>query len=516
MDKDIIEVKKMYEEAVNIHDRYQFEVKLGYPLHQDQEQTSYLVSMYLFIPESLGIRQTTYTKEDFYRDMQSHIRLKTPSIPLAGLVKESDSPYARLAASLHALSGNSNTEALKNCGYLIKMFCCIFKSALRDHIISFDSYCNRCESEPFIKIYIETMKDVISSYRLLPSDIDIRNISEELFHIYNWGDEYISLLTTSYAYELLEALRKSGYQEEHPCRASLLSFIREEMGYCHDNRFKSCPDNHSANETFFYRKSMLKKSMESALYLDTSIKPEGAILEHLIFGVAAGLAMLFATVVTFFVQYVYGTITLQVFLIIIISYMFKDRIKELLKAYFSGKLHNKLYDHKIEIFDGINEKIGTLEESFVFVKADHVPPDIMRMRNEDHKGDFIEQWRKERIILYRKKVRLFGDKFQRVYRNFSINALNDIMRFNVINYISKMDDPQQSLYVLEEDGYRKIDGQRVYHLNMVTVYTMDEQDVYKRFRIILNRDGIKHIEHITEGIVEKVGAVEKGDPMIYW
>lgn len=505
----------MREEAVKIHDRYQFEVKLSYPLLYNKAHTSYLVSMYLFIPESLGIRKATYKKDDFYRDMQSYIRLKTPSISLMGLAEGPDSPYSNLSASLSKLVGNRNGESLTNAEHQIKMFCCIFKSAIRDHIASFDAYCDLCAAEPFVKSYIETMKDAISAYRALPSAVNLSEISRELSDIHRWGDEYISLLTRSYAYELLEAIQKSDFPGEHPCRAPLLAFVAEELQYCSDHRFKSVPDPDSTNETFFYFKSILKKSMESALYLDTSVKPEGTILEHLIFGVAAGLAMLFATIVTFFAQYLYGAITLQVFFVLIISYMFKDRIKEVLKAYFSGKLHNLLFDHKIEIFGGINEKIGTLDESFTFVKADHVPPDIMKMRSDDQ-GALTVQWRKEKIILYRKKVKLFSEQFRKGYRNYTIGALNDIMRFNVMSYVSKMDDPQQSLYILEDDGYRKMDGQRVYHLNMVAAYTMDEQVVYRRFRIIFNRDGINRIENITEGIVERAGETQTEDPMIYW
>lgn len=505
----------MREEAVKIHDRYQFELKLNYPLVHDQERTSYLVSLYLFVPESLGIRKATYKKDDFYRDMQSYIRLKTPSIPLAGLVDGPDSPYSNLAASLHRLAANRNAESLTNAEYQIKMFCCIFKSTLRDHIASFDSRCDLCEAEPFIEGYIDTMKDAISAYRSLPSEVSLPERSRELSAIYRWGDEYISLLTRSYAYELLESLQKGELGEETPCRAPLLAFIADELAYCGEQQFKTVPDPGSTNESFFHYKSILKKSMESALYLDTSVKPEGTLLEHLIFGVAAGLAMLFATVVTFFAQYFYGAITMQVFLVLIISYMFKDRIKEVLKAYFSGKLHNLLFDHKIEIFGGINEKIGTLDESFTFVKADHVPPDIMKMRSDDQ-GALTVQWRKEKIILYRKKVKLFSEQFRKGYRNYTIGALNDIMRFNVMSYVSKMDDPQQSLYILEDDGYRKMDGQRVYHLNMVAAYTMDEQVVYRRFRIIFNRDGINRIENITEGIVERAGETQTEDPMIYW
>ena len=63
------------------HDRYQIELKLGYPLTPGKE-TRYRIDTYLFLPASLGINNSTYTRTEFYRDIQTYIRMKTPSLLL--------------------------------------------------------------------------------------------------------------------------------------------------------------------------------------------------------------------------------------------------------------------------------------------------------------------------------------------------------------------------------------------------------------------------------------------------
>jgi hypothetical protein len=48
-----------------------------------------------------------------------------------------------------------------------------------------------------------------------------------------------------------------------------------------------------------------------------------------------------------------------------------------------------------------------------------------------------------------------------------------------------------------EYDYRKIYGERVYHMNMIIKYSMKNIALYKRFRIVLNQDGIKRIENVV-------------------
>ena len=57
------------------HDKYQLEMKFTYPLNTELAQNEYHVDTYIFLPNSLGISSTTYSKQDFYSDLQEYIRL---------------------------------------------------------------------------------------------------------------------------------------------------------------------------------------------------------------------------------------------------------------------------------------------------------------------------------------------------------------------------------------------------------------------------------------------------------
>jgi hypothetical protein len=77
---------KRIQQAVKPHDKYQIEIKLDYSLDEGKK-TTYQVSTYIFIPPSLGINKNTYSKEDFYRDIQNYIRLKTPTLILREFIE---------------------------------------------------------------------------------------------------------------------------------------------------------------------------------------------------------------------------------------------------------------------------------------------------------------------------------------------------------------------------------------------------------------------------------------------
>ena len=83
-----------------------------------------------------------------------------------------------------------------------------------------------------------------------------------------------------------------------------------------------------------------------------------------------------------------------------------------------------------------------------------------------------------------------------VFNDYSIDGVNDIMRFNIMKFTAKMDNPEKKIYVYDNEYYRPIYGKRVYHMNLIIRYKKDNEKDYKRFRIIFNREGIRKIEEV--------------------
>ena len=240
----------------------------------------------------------------------------------------------------------------------------------------------------------------------------------------------------------------------------------------------------------------LKKYMENVLFLDTRTRREGEVLEHTLFGIAAGVSMLFATAVLFISQSLYGTLSMPVFVALVIGYMFKDRIKELLRVYFSRAASGFLFDHKTKIYRDPQTVIGECRESFDFVDEATVPARIMKIRDRDHITEIESDWLREDVMRYRKRTKLSSKAVSDAYSEFETHGINDIMRFNIADVTQHMGDPRKELYVLDKDDYRRIKAERVYHLNMILRYGGNDQVRYKRLRIVLNRRKIKRIETV--------------------
>ena len=81
------------------HDRFTVEFKLGYNINQNIVQSDFIVNTWIFVPHSLDVNPSTYSKERFYRDILSHIRLITPVFLLNEIVEGDAVPLAYLENS---------------------------------------------------------------------------------------------------------------------------------------------------------------------------------------------------------------------------------------------------------------------------------------------------------------------------------------------------------------------------------------------------------------------------------
>ncbi len=487
----------MLEEDIKVHDKFQFEIKLDYKLNTTKEVTFYNIDSYIFLPNSLDINKDSYKKEDFYNDLKIYIRFKTPTVLLNDIIGDDNSPFVKLEKSVNNIVATHDPDTATNYEYHIKMFCSILKSSIRDHVEFIEQ--NKIDdcNEHLVTQYINNIKDIVEKYRNLLRVINVPNVDQKKVVIYLFGDEYISHLVETYTFHLINVLRQKEVKSLIKYEPELLKIIRTEFVYRKEKKYPSVPGSELDNEETLYRRSVFKKYMESILFLNTRTEREGAVVEQVIFSVAAGLSMMFATGIAFWSSTRFGNISTIVFVALVVSYMFKDRIKELLRSYFMGKVKRFLYDHKTSIYSDPTNKIGFCRESFDFVKEHKVPDVIMKIRDRDHITGIDNGWFGEKIILYRKQIEIFSENFKNLHHSYTIDGINDIMRFNVTRFLVKMDDPKKSLYVPDGDGYRENFGERVYHINMIIRYSTNQDAFCERYRIVLNRDGIKRIEQVV-------------------
>ena len=121
----------MIDIQVRSKDRFVVEFKIGYVVDRKRARNDFVVNTWMFVPDWLGINAMTYTKKQFYRDVNSVIRLMTPVYSLQELAEGDALPFRFLEVAFREFASTEEQDALKEVEYQVKMFCSIVKSALR-------------------------------------------------------------------------------------------------------------------------------------------------------------------------------------------------------------------------------------------------------------------------------------------------------------------------------------------------------------------------------------------------
>ncbi len=482
----------MLQHEIKIHDKKQFELKLHYNFRKEKRKGEYFIETYFFVPNVLGINRHSFHKKNFYDSIKNYIRFATPRFSLLELTTKQNSPLKKLSELVKNFNGENTLKEIEEIEAAIKILNVVFAATIRTHFLEMREK-NEEELRDALNEFVAQSKSVIAAYRELQRLMERRKRPIEVFA---FGDEYLSLVIEKYLFLILEEHNEFLKSGKNNLEKKIIDFIKEEVKRREEMGYRSVVKMDSSNEEMLFRFSTLKKYFSSILSLERDVEREGTILEQLLFSLAAGMAMLFATAVAFWGQTTFGNLTMSFFIVLVVSYMFKDRIKELLREIMKKSVFKYLFDYKYILFIDEKIKIGIIRESFDFVKRRKLSKKIINLRNLYRTKEFENDFQKEKIILYRKKINL-KSKFLKNIEKDELKTISDIFRFDVSRFLNKMDDPKKPLYVLTDNGFKKIFGRRVYHINLILRIMRDGSEQLKRYRLVLTKKGIERIEPIV-------------------
>ena len=277
-----------------------------------------------------------------------------------------------------------------------------------------------------------------------------------------------------------------------------LGSYKKERGYSvlEENR-----ETHNAN--LLYRWSVLKKYVESDLFLSVDKRKSGVIAEQVYYSIAAGLSMIFATTVAFAFQQKYGNFTMPLFVALVVSYMLKDRIKELIRSAFASNRKLKYFDNKTIL--GVKDVIiGKSREGFDFQPQSKVPDHIMEIRNRSIIVDVENRINQESILFYRNLIELDRRRLEST-SEYEIEGINKILLFNFSSFIRKMDNPQMTYPFVNSQQFNDADYvccesisvKKIYYINFIFQFTCNGEVSHYRYRVMMNRDGILGLEELA-------------------
>lgn len=483
----------MIDVQVKIHDKFSVEFKIGYVVKSKPKPNNFALNMWMFVPNSLDINDQTYSAAQFYRDMKSNVRLITPIFLMREIVSGKGLPLRNLEHSFRSLAEEQSRKNIAEYEYQIKMFMSILKSSIRDEIAHIAKHSDDSEVVGLCRDYCSAVSDITGRYRELRHIINKPEISEELLELFGFGDEFMGNIIQRYTFRLIADI-ESRFRKQKELLASLRDIIASEAEYQRGMSYPTVdPKSADKNRTIIFRNGVLKKYIESDLFLKAEKKRDGMAMEQFYYSIAAGISMIFATIIAFSAQQKYGNFTMPLFVALVVSYMLKDRIKDVARYYFAYRLRAKYFDNKTTI--SIKEKyVGWLKEGMDFITENKVPGEVMEIRNRSSLLQAENRINDEKIILFRKMVEIDSGLLNSDEK-YTIAGVNDIVRLYLTNFIHKTDNPEVPIYDMTESGkIERLCGEKIYYLNFVLQLQHEEQLEYKRYRLVFNRLGIIEIE----------------------
>jgi hypothetical protein len=477
---------------IGVHDRQQFELKLEYQPRPGDKESRYLVEMYVCVPANLNVGPETTPTSSWYADIHNYVRLKTPIMSWPELETMPSSPLVRATEELASVrSGGDPSTFVYEC----KMYASVFRHALRDLAEEVEREHDLERVAEIVHAAVDGAQRVEAAFRKLAPETE--KVGESARAAYRLADEYTSISVEQMMRRIIVAVdRRTHGQEGDDLKVRCLQMILDEESYRRERQYPAILDPRSDNEPYIYRAGLLKKYCSSALFLQIHRRKTRKTWQEIFFAIAAGIAMVFASLVALWGQKHFAPGSTRILLLVIVGYMFKDRIKEAGRAFFSRYLEKRFFDRKVVIDDPAGGTLGVLREKIDYHRPEDLPTDVreIRRRGVDRTALVAEEELPQTCLHYKKEIVLDSRK---LLGRRSGGGLTDIVRFHIARLLHDMDEPDQEIEYVDAETRRldPIRAAKVYHVDVVFRFvSKNEPPATTLMRLILDRRGIKRIE----------------------
>lgn len=513
---------RLLQHRIEIHDRKQVELKLELLPTGEEKYARYGVELFFHVPGSLYITPETYPKEDVYGGVHNYVRLKTPSLTLAELSRSKSSPLVRLEAMKAGGEGSDQGACDEREMVLTaKLLACTVRGALRRFSTRVRRLAGtgkkRREMPESLREEAREVREALSGilvrYRLLmealgPSLKDLRTRTALAL-----VDEYLSLTLEQFFRLIVSRLERLGQDEAWAeLRRYLLQAVIDEESYRRQRGYPSILSLSGDNEAYMHRVGMLKKFCMHALFLSARRTHQRRNLEELLFALAAGVAMLLATVIGTLAQLRLNNLSTSFMMVLIVAYMMKDRTKEAMRRVAARFATKHFYDRTYDIHHVAGGgQVARGRERVGYLNPAQVPHELQLLRHEDELVWATEGDLTETVLRYQKEIVTDVETLPKWTEGPT--GVTDILRVSVDRFLRDMDEPEFELeYVDAEDlSVGRVRAAKAYPVDLACRITAEEgnrrETVIQVVRLVLNRNGIKRMDRL-QSLDEQVHATE--------
>ena len=533
--------KKLIKSSVTIHDQTQIETAFDYRIRDvnknknDQKKIEFQVEAWFFFPNQMAGGLHDLTRGKFYQDLRPMMRFREPRYSykeFMGLSKKKlESPLEKIRKIFRSCENSppeiNQTEII----YLARMSACSFSSWLlrrvnrrcknirksnktgnQDQFLSLQKRCDELFTRGRL-LLLDWHKLVQESYSQKVNQ-QVRNellLAEEYCH-YRFREGLARLILSLQNSDDSPETRSFENRLKKWTRWQWLASKRLGLRWIDQ-------DSHPIEqERFMNHLSFLKKNMWQVLYLEVTSRKIVEFRKQLGYMLAAGFAALWAFIANFLIwkelQFggfssldgfdgLIGMSGMLITLAFVLSYILKDRIKELGRSRLSRGILGDIPDFSEKITakdkNGKQFKVGIIREWVHRVQENKKIPEAVTQIRSQLPGEWAATG--QQVLYYRKRVTLNSNIPE--LAQMPIEAVRDITRFNIRRHLARLDDPLQKYLRLSRKGkVMQIWVPKSYCVDLILSYSSRNKDgrsermTIDGNRLVINKEGLQRIDQI--------------------
>lgn len=489
---------------IRIHSKQHLEMKVQYPFNENIHRCGYRMDAYFFSPSQLQINNKRISIHRFLDALKIYTRFSSPMISLSRLMSpecelsplnrinsyldesmlEKPSEKDRILYELQTLTNMYRAQVTREVSLLRKSI----QNGTPEHL-----YHKR------IELFVEEIKQFLQCFRLFHGKFLTPEVTEQQREALRWADEKMSIITERNINRLYGYCH--GMQTAEKLRKNFEEITSEETQYRRIMKYEYLytGDDSSTGEHLAYRESILKKWSQSAMYMTSEESHTPRRIGHMLASIAAGLAMFFALIITIFAGKYFIPNSIPWILLVIISYIFKDRVKEILREVFRKNLPWMIADQLTILVDPASKRrIGRAKGIVRYGKASQAPAKVYNLRYSQP-NPFRIILPEQDMLHYQRFIHLNYRKLKAHHSR--LRGITEIIRIRIDDWLREMDDPHDVFYRLENGKKIKIKGNRVYFIHLVLCLKEKKDQLKEQFyhyKIVCNKRGIIRIENKGE------------------
>ncbi|QBF82880.1 hypothetical protein EXU30_09355 [Shewanella maritima] len=231
-----------------------------------------------------------------------------------------------------------------------------------------------------------------------------------------------------------------------------------------------------------------RKVIHSPYKVSSKMLKNGQVAEQLIFGVAAALAMAFATAVAFATQKIFGNFSTPFFFSLVLSYIFKDRIKELGRQYLLQQFSSKYFQHHFRLYQGNSKHlIVDVKESFFRQSSRKLPKALQAVLKHRPLNEFSDKahWVYQR--------RYFFSTYKRKQKT---EKFTDELTINLSKSLRALPKILSNHHFYDAKQIKMIPVHKTHYLYLLISQVNDGNPEYAHFRVSASRKGIHGVNRL--------------------